>query len=110
MQSAAAASALAQGIPAKLAGVDCTVDKELCDRFEVSGFPAVKFFRNGKLVGDYGGERKAAALLSFLKDPSAPAAASAEPKWSDEPSNVVHLGTAGIAPSPLTPRSRRGGL
>ena len=99
---------MAQGAPSKLAAVDCTVDKALCDRFDVSGFPAVKFFLNGKLHGEYSGERtvrtchptphdtwQADAMLAFLKDPAAPAVAkAAEPKWSDEPSSVVHLGWA----------------
>ena len=33
------------------------------------------------------------ALLTFLKNPLAPPApAATEPKWSDEPSYVVHFG------------------
>ena len=42
----------------KLAKVDATVEKSLGDKFQVQGFPTLKFFKNGNPV-EYGGPREA---------------------------------------------------
>ena len=47
------------GSPAKLAKIDCTVEKALATKYGVKGYPTLKFFKNGKPV-DYAGPREAA--------------------------------------------------
>lgn len=39
--------------------VDCTVNSETCERFEVNGYPTLKIFRNGEDTGSYDGPRTA---------------------------------------------------
>jgi protein disulfide-isomerase A1 len=57
-----------------LAKVDCTTERDICEQFEVQGFPTVKVFRNdGSKPGDYEGARKTAAIVSFMKKQSSPA-------------------------------------
>jgi len=57
-----------------LAKVDCTIEKDLCSRFEVQGFPTIKVFRNdGSTPSDYDGPRKADGIVKFLARQSAPA-------------------------------------
>eukprot|EP01006_Ploeotia_vitrea_P034095 TRINITY_DN65703_c3_g4_i1.p1 TRINITY_DN65703_c3_g4~~TRINITY_DN65703_c3_g4_i1.p1 ORF type:complete len:497 (-),score=340.27 TRINITY_DN65703_c3_g4_i1:196-1686(-) len=59
----------------KLAKVDCTTQREICDRFEVRGFPTVKLFRNdeGWTPVDYDGARKADAIAKYMIKQNAPA-------------------------------------
>ena len=64
------------GSPAKLAKIDCTVEKALGTKYGVKGYPTLKFFKNGKPV-DYAGPREAAVsryrfqyFLSFPCFPS----------------------------------------
>jgi len=49
----------------KLATVDATVEKELGKRFDVSGYPTLKIFRNGKM-SDYKGERTKDGIISTM--------------------------------------------
>eukprot|EP01133_Synstelium_polycarpum_P009179 gene9179-10770_t len=60
--------------------VDCTVHQTLCQRFQVKGYPTVKFAHNGALY-DYQGERKFDALTEFALEgyKSATPAGSLEP-------------------------------
>jgi len=52
---------------------DNEVNKPLASRFGIRGFPTLKLFRNGKVVGDYQGERTADAIISYMKKQSLPA-------------------------------------
>lgn len=56
---------------AKIAKVDCTVEKALCDRFEVRGFPALKLIHEGNVWEHKGSRSKAAieTLLSRMQKP-----------------------------------------
>ena len=52
--------------PVTLAQVDCTdAGKDTCGRFEVSGYPTVKIFRNGELSSDYNGPRETGGIGKF---------------------------------------------
>lgn len=50
-----------------LAKVDADAHKELGSRFDVSGYPTIKIFRNGK-PEDYNGPREAKGIVSFVKN------------------------------------------
>lgn len=57
-----------------LAAVDCTVERDLCNKYEVRGFPTLKLFRNdGSAPVDYDQARKADALVKFMVKQNAPA-------------------------------------
>jgi len=55
-----------------LARVDVEAEKELAQRYQVSGIPAVKAFRNGEVVGEFVGARGRAALDGFLDELTQP--------------------------------------
>jgi len=54
----------AEGI--SIARVDCTKDYTLCTRFDVTGYPTLKFFDQGKL-STYKGERELVALQNYAR-------------------------------------------
>ncbi|MFH4979771.1 hypothetical protein AB6A40_006480 [Gnathostoma spinigerum] len=53
--------------PVFLAEVDCTDVKETCKRFDVSGYPTMKIFRNGVFEKDYDGPREAEGIVSHMR-------------------------------------------
>jgi len=60
--------------PVTLAKVDCTeAGKDVCNRFEVRGYPTLKIFRNGELSSDYNGPREAAGITKYMKAQVGPA-------------------------------------
>lgn len=61
--------------PVKLAKVDATEHNEVGKRFEVKGFPTLKFFKNGK-ASDYTGGRTEKEILRWLEKKTGPASAS----------------------------------
>merc|ERR1711936_1143007 len=70
----AAAILAANDPPVALVQVDCTdVGKDTCGRFEVSGYPTVKIFRNGELSSDYSGPRETGGIVKFMKAQVGPA-------------------------------------
>jgi len=65
---AKAAGALAEGkSEAKLAKVDCTEHKEVCNRFNVKGYPTVLMFGNGQHE-KYTGGRTSDAIVDFVNN------------------------------------------
>lgn len=76
---------------AALAAVDATKTNELGKRFEIQGFPTIKYFENGKFKSDYDGGRTKDALVTFMKNPN-PAKPDPREEWKDFPGNShVHL-------------------
>lgn len=50
----------------KIAKVDCTQHKELCQQYKVRGYPTLMVFKNGEKESDYSGGRDLSALSQFL--------------------------------------------
>lgn len=57
----------------KLAKIDCTEEAELCQQYGVEGYPTLKVFRGTDNVSAYKGQRKAAAITSYMIKQSLPA-------------------------------------
>jgi len=87
----AAAKMKKDGMKGRLAAVDCTKES-VCKRFEVKGFPTIKFFKDGEFAFDAGDAREEKSILKFMADPAEPPPPPPpETPWSEEPSDVVHL-------------------
>ncbi|KAI7850927.1 protein disulfide isomerase [Circinella umbellata] len=56
----------------KLGKVDCTVNQDLCQEYEVRGYPTLKVFRKGD-TSEYKGTRKADGIISYMQKQAAPA-------------------------------------
>ncbi|CAH1273285.1 P4HB [Branchiostoma lanceolatum] len=61
----------------KLAKVDATVESDVAQKFEVRGYPTIKFFRNGKPM-DYGGGRQGDQIVTWLEKKTGPPATNLE--------------------------------
>ncbi|XP_052091657.1 protein disulfide-isomerase A5-like [Mytilus californianus] len=76
-----------------LAGID--VDKPhqmpLRAEYNITGFPTLYYFENGKKKFLYGGENNKDSIIEWLNDPKPPAEKKKEAEWADEESDVVHL-------------------
>ncbi|KAI8793216.1 protein disulfide-isomerase A4 [Biomphalaria glabrata] len=81
--SAAAKELASSDPPVVLAKVDATVHSELAQRFDVTGYPTLKFFKNGKEY-PYEGPRETQGIISYMKE-------RAKPDWAPEPDAVVTL-------------------
>jgi thioredoxin-like negative regulator of GroEL len=56
-----------ENIPGILATVDTTVNPKLLNKFNILGFPTLKYFNNGKFVSDYDRKRSAEDIKAFMK-------------------------------------------
>ncbi|KKA27181.1 hypothetical protein TD95_005158 [Thielaviopsis punctulata] len=60
----------------RLAKVDCTEETSLCSSFGVEGYPTLKVFRGLDNITPYTGQRKSAAISSYMIKQSLPAVSS----------------------------------
>jgi len=69
--------------PVPLGKVDCTVEKELGNRFDVQGYPTLKLFKDG-VPADYDGPREEKGIVNYMKERS-------DPNWKPPPEAVITL-------------------
>jgi protein disulfide isomerase len=58
---------------AVIAKIDATAEPANAAKFEIRGYPSIKVFRDGKLSGDYEGQRTADAIVKYVKGNAGPA-------------------------------------
>lgn len=64
----------------------------MAQRFDVQGYPTVKYFKNGELSFEVGTAREEDAIVNFMKDPKEPPPPPPPEKpWSEVESAVAHL-------------------
>jgi len=52
-----------------VADADCTVESELCSKFDVKGYPTIKYFKDGSKEGEaYNGGRDFDSLKKFVQE------------------------------------------
>jgi putative thioredoxin len=66
-----------RGGTVELAKIDVDANQELSQRFGISGIPAVRAFRDGRVVAEFVGARSPAAVSAFFDDLLAPPRADA---------------------------------
>ncbi|XP_046580143.1 protein disulfide-isomerase A5-like [Haliotis rubra] len=87
----AAAQLKKDGVEGVLAAVDATVDTAVAGKYEIRGYPTLKYFKDGALAFEYSSGRSSGDLVSFMKNPTAPPPPPPpEPEWSDEKNDVYH--------------------
>merc|ERR1711970_1697253 len=62
----------------KLGKVDATEESSIAEKFEVRGYPTLKFFKNGKAM-EYGGGRTADTIVSWVEKKTGPPAKTLAP-------------------------------
>jgi protein disulfide isomerase len=58
---------------AGLVRVDCTTETAVAAKYGIQGYPTIKVFREGQLVGDYDAGRTSDAIVQFVLSNSGPA-------------------------------------
>merc|ERR1712066_178921 len=93
---AKAAGALAEkDSPIKLGKVDATEESKLAEKFDVRGYPTLKFFRNGKPM-EYNGGRTADTIITWVEKKTGPPAVTLDSvdaaKTFAEDNNIAVVG------------------
>ena len=58
-----------ENIEGILAAVDSTVNPKLSNKFNIVGYPTLKYFNNGKYIADYDKKRTTEDIKFFMKNP-----------------------------------------
>jgi protein disulfide-isomerase-like protein len=67
--------------------------------FNITGFPTLLLFENGKMKQSFEGENNKNGLVSFMEDPTARPKKEKEADWADASSDVVHLTSTNFEPA-----------
>jgi len=67
-----------------LVKVDCTEESELCQTYGVEGYPTLKVFRGPDNISPYGGQRKSAAIVSYMTKQSLPSVSTVDSTTLEE--------------------------
>ena len=54
------------GTDHSIGAVDCTKNRKLASRFGISGYPTLKYFKDGEQPSDYDGGRDKDSIVNFL--------------------------------------------
>lgn len=68
------------------------------NQYNITGFPTLLYYQNGRLKFQYEGENNKNGLIHFMKDPREAPVKIKEPDWSDTDSEVVHLSADNFDP------------
>jgi len=79
---AKAALKLATDLPhATLAAIDCSIYPSAKQQHGIEGYPTIKYFKAGKLMGEYEHRRNAADFVQFMKEKFGSPSVSPTPWW-----------------------------
>ncbi|XP_019336122.1 protein disulfide-isomerase A5 isoform X3 [Alligator mississippiensis] len=88
-EKAAESLHVANDSPGVLAAVDATANKALAERFHISGFPTLKYFKDGEEKYTLPHLRTKKKIIDWLQNPQAPP--PPEPAWEEKQTSVIHL-------------------
>ncbi|CAN0527332.1 unnamed protein product [Rangifer tarandus platyrhynchus] len=71
-----------------LAAVDATVNKALAERFHISEFPTLKYFKNGEKYA-VPALRTKKSFIEWMRNPESPP--PPDPAWEEQQTSVLHL-------------------
>ncbi|KAL6727613.1 hypothetical protein Aduo_009476 [Ancylostoma duodenale] len=75
---------VAEKVSIPLVKVDATVETELAKRFDISGYPTLKFWKDGKGPTDYEGGRQEEEMIQWINERT-------DPNYKPPPEEVVTL-------------------
>lgn len=64
----------------QISKVDCTASEATCKEYNVSGYPTLLYFRNGKMIDTFSGDKSIDGMKSYLKKKKKDKGVKTEPK------------------------------
>lgn len=59
-----------EGLPnGVIAAIDCTLHNSICQKYDVSGYPTIKYFTSGEVKSTYEWRREKDSFLAFMRNP-----------------------------------------